>query len=246
MNKTSLIVLATAVASLSHAGTFSVVNSLDTFVNSSAANVNKAYGANFAITSNATTSDFYKFSGTSFPSDVNGSTLSSLTLSYFPTVIDPNTTVQFYFSSNAAWQEYTGSGSLNGVNQADAQTTPYLVFNNSGLAGAASSRFLANSALLGSVTYATSAGALNTAQSITLSLDPALSSALTSGESFTIYSVATSGRMSVITDEGAVATGHPTGAFPVTLNGNYQAVPEPASFAALGLGAVAVLRRRRK
>lgn len=246
MKRFSVLVIAIAVASAAQAVPFSAVTSLDTFVNSSAANVNKAYGTNNSITSNSSSSDFYKFAGSDF-SGLSNKTITSLTASFFPTVVDPNTTVSFYFSTNSAWQELTVAGAVSGVNQdAGSVTTPYLTFNDAGLTGSANSRFNAGSTLLGSVTYASNAGVLNTTQSVALSLAPSLINAIKTGTSFSIYSVATSGRMTVITKEGTVATGHPAGATAFTLSGQAQPVPEPASIAALGLGAVALLKRRRK
>src|SRR5262249_55854874 len=114
------------------------------------------------------------------------------------------------------------------------------------------SRFLGTHAEVGSFTAM--AAMANTNQTVNLSLNSDMLAAINSGADFSIYLVTDhfagttqTQRLTIYSQEGIPSvTGFSGTAAPATLIANFQAVPEPTTIAAIGLGLIAVVRRRRK
>ena len=240
MRKFSLLVIALSATAFSNAALFDVTTALDTFVNNgSTTNANRAYKGNAGITSNSASTPVFKFLSSGFPSDLAGSTITELNLTYYTTVLDPNTSFEIFFSPDATWDE---GGNTGGVAQ-DPATTPFLVYNDTNLPGATNPRFLGNAVLVGSDTFATNTGVLNTVHTTALANNPTLINAIKSGSNFSIFLRDVTGRITVIALEGVAGT---AGSQAVHLTGTYQPVPEPATFGVMAVGALGLLRRRRK
>jgi hypothetical protein len=251
MNKIILCGLFAASAMAAHADPFTVATSGDTLINNAGtSNPNKAFGGDLSGTANSTSQMWLKFSGAALQSAIGSGTLTSLGLQLSVSEANDNSQISFYFNSNATWQT-DGAAHTN----QNAATTTYLTYNNSGQPGATNSRFLGTTTQIGSMTIPTRAGVLLTNQMVSLTLAPELLTAINNGTDFTIFAVSsnfntttTNGRLSAVFTEGVSAFqtggGFPSAAAPM-LVGNVSTVPEPATMCVIGLGVVALAKRRR-
>lgn len=239
------IALATGLA---RAGVATVQTSADANVNNgAAANYTRAYGGAFTLNINPTTSTWFKFSAADFPADLRGATINSVSIQYVTALGDSTTALKVFFNSNAGWQEYPNpTPGANGFIVVDPATTPYLCYDDSGLPGAANSRFQSSAVLVASP--ASVGGAANATQTVPLALAHELVSALSDGADFSLFGTTTGGRLALFSTE-AEAAGSAPQARALNLVVDYTAavVPEPAALAPVtALASCALLRRRRK